>query len=224
MIFRSYWKGSSDHVCWTVRYWTAVIRRCVDYVVTWMLPNNRSLWTNPGGAKHLFKTYRLIWILKSWHLAIGNREGSNLSAQALNLPNTLLCRTSCLEWWDAGGLSLPPGQTLKDLSAPSRWLNIFRMYIFQVYGWGQGWFLICMVSLANCLLSWSIIIKFELLAWGGCWKCCVCKLYLWHGYCVPLLYFPNTDWILLCKKGYNCLLCRTIFRLCFVLVVMEFYL
>ena len=68
----------------------------------------------------------------------------------------------------------------------------FFMYIFSVLQFRAGSLtLVWMVSLATCLLSWSIILKWEMLAWGGCWKCCGYKLHWWNNYCVLLLLFSK---------------------------------
>ena len=70
--------------------------------------------------------------------------------------------------------------SLEYLSAPRSWLKISGMYIFPVL-WLRAGLLILMwmaspASLATCLLSWSIIWKWEMFAQDGCWKCCVCQL------------------------------------------------
>ena len=110
----------------------------------------------------------------------------------------------------------------------SIWLNISGMYIFTVLQlMAELLILIWMVSLsslATCLLSWSIILQWKLLALGWLLEFCVCKLHWWHEYSVLLPYFQNICWIFLFEKGCNFILGRTICRLCFALVVMEFYL
>ena len=164
-----------------------------------------------------------------WHLAIGDREGSYLwvvMLRLLNLPNTLFC--SFLTITCNGEMSMTSLEFWY-LSAPIRWLEILgRLHFSCVMVESRddcsnmNGFLSFSDNMTN--ISWSVISEWEMLAWGGCWKCCVCKPHWWPDYCVLLLYFSNICWILLCKKGSNFLLDRTICRLCFVSVVMKFYL
>ena len=73
MTFSLYLPGSCDDTCWNTLCWTAITRRCVNYVVTLL---KRSLWTHSVGANHLLNTYRWIWSRRSLHLAVGDRRGS----------------------------------------------------------------------------------------------------------------------------------------------------
>ena len=73
---------------------------------TAMGEGNRSLWTGPGGVKHLFSTYRWISTLQRKVLILGNWWQWRMAVKwvvelsLLNFPNTLLWRTYCMEWWD----------------------------------------------------------------------------------------------------------------------------
>ena len=46
---------------------------------------NRSLWTDPGGAKHLFSSYRCIWTLKSYQVLF--LPSSKYSISEMNIIN-----------------------------------------------------------------------------------------------------------------------------------------
>ena len=111
------------------------------------------------------------------------------------------------------------------MSAPRRWLKISGMYIFPVLQLKVGLLiLIWMASLATCYLSWSIILEVEdvgsgVVAGDAVFVNCTADKTIVFFYSQ----FPNIHWIPLCKKGYNFLLGRTICRLRYVLLVMEFY-
>ena len=118
-----------------------------------------------------FDFWTNIWSRGSWHLASGAREDPRwVSSKALHA--TLLLSTCCLEWRDEcsllGGLSLPLGQTQWKvyLLQEGGW-RFLGCTFFLCNGWGQGcWLYYERVSLTTCLLSWSIILKWEMLAQG----------------------------------------------------------
>ena len=177
---------------------------------------NRPLWTDPGDVEHLISTYRWIWTLMEkvltlsywWQGRIPFPFELIVMLRLLNLPDTLLWRTCCLEWCDecdlVEGLSLPFGH------------NHWKMCLFQESGWrfleynfpllqlrASLLILIWMASLssvATCLLSWSISLKWKMLAFGWFWKWCVCKLHWWHDYRVLSFYFPNSAGFLYVRK------------------------
>ena len=139
----------------------------------------RSLWRDSGGLKYLFSTYGWIWALKQKVLTVGNSWQGRFPVvwivmlRLLNLSNTavegLLLGMLRLVWpcWKSESTSW--SDSLKDLSLPRRWLKISGMYIFQVLQLRAGLLILiwmaCLASLAPCLLSQSIILKWEMSGW-----------------------------------------------------------
>ena len=73
-----------------------------------------------------------------------------------------------------------------------------------------------LASLATFLLSWSTILKWEMLALDDCWIHCVGKLHWRCDYCVLWFYSLSISWTHLCWRGCNFHQDRTICIQCFV--------
>ena len=91
----------------------------------------------------------------------------------LNVPNTLLWHTCYFEWYGecdfVGSLESPIGlDSLVDPLAPRCLLKISRIYNLSVLQLRAGLLILIWMaslsSLVTCLLSWYIILKWEILA------------------------------------------------------------
>ena len=148
----------------------------------------------------------------------------------LNLLNIMLWGTCCLEWWDVcglvGGVSLLFGQTH------------MKICVLQEGGWiflGCTFFLCWGLVVHSNIDSHSIssgslfaVLVYYLevgdVGLGMVFGIAVFVNCTGDDYCVLLLHFQTSAGIVLYKKACNFLLSKAICRLCFVLVVIEFYL
>ena len=88
---------------------------------------------------------------------------------------------------------------LQGLSAPTRLLKISGMYIFPVLQLSVGLLILMwmasLASLATCLLTWSITLKWEMLAWGWMFDSLWLKFALVTWLYVLSFYFLDICWI-----------------------------